>query len=407
MMTFYDGPNLSGRSAELRRFAWDKSGGAGGIYVQQMLAPNLSGLATTVRGESFLHGLAAGQAGRCRLAEAARTFITDLPPDQSLSSLSGGQLAKLIIACAIAARPHRLAIDGLLEYLDSSNRRAFAEMWHRPESNPVQIHLSDNYGAPFPAEADKVRRFSRPAAVPDLNGALYRLADRLGPMRVRAPALRLDGISFEYSRKAEIFRSASFSFEPGVPYILKAPNGSGKSTLARLLAGSVRPSAGSILVDGRPHLPHRSNRNLLFCSFQDPLEQIFGRSVAEYLHRLEAAAAARPTFLEGDLDISAASLMSGLGLPDFAAVEPFDLPRFVAKRLSVGAAVISRSPWLFFDEPSIGSDREGREALTHLFNVLTNTGLGLILVSHGSEFDGLPGARPITISAGKIIAGGE
>lgn len=407
MMTFYDGPNLSGRSAELRRFAWDTASGAGGIYVQQMLAPNLSGLATTVRGERFLHGLAAGQAGRSPLVEAARAFIADLPPDQTLSSLSGGQLAKLIIACAIGGHPPRLAIDGLLEHLDPNNRRAFADIWHRSDSNPVEIHLSDNCGAPFPSEADSVRRFSRPAAAPDLNGTLRQLAERLDKSRVQAPRLRLDGVSFRYSGKTEIFKSASFSFEPGVPYILKAPNGSGKSTLARLLAGSVKPSTGSILVEDRPHLPHRSNRNLLFCSFQDPLEQIFGRSVAEYLQGLEAAAAARPTFLTGDLNMSAASLMSGIGLSGFAAAEPFDLPRFVAKRLSVGAAVISRSPWLFFDEPSIGSDRHGREALSHLFKVLTNMGLGLILVSHGTEFDGLPGARPITISAGNIVPGGK
>jgi energy-coupling factor transporter ATP-binding protein EcfA2 len=407
MITFYDGPNLSGRSAELRRFAWDKSGGTGGIYVQQMLAPNLSGMATTVSGESFLHGLAPGQGGQCHEIEAARAFIADLPREQSLSSLSGGQLAKLIIACAIGARPSRLAIDGLLEHLDPHNRCAFADFWKRNQSNPAEIYLSDNYGAPFPGEGDRVRRFSRPEDAPDLNTALRQLGDRLGNVRVHAPELRLDGISFRYSGKSDIFSGASFSFEPGVPYVLKGPNGCGKSTLARLLAGSVKPSAGSMFVDGRPHRPHRSDRNLIFCSFQDPLEQIFGGSVADYLRTLEAATAARPTFLSGGLDTSAAELISAMGLSEFAAFEPFDLPRFVAKRLAVGAAVISRSPWLFFDEPSIGSDIEGRAALAHLFSVLTNTGLGLILVSHGSEFDGLKDAQPITISAGKIVEGGE
>lgn len=406
MITFYDGPNLSGRSAELRRFAWDKSDGADGIYVQQTLAPNLSGMATTVSGESFLHGLARDQGPQCQAVEAARAIIADLPPEQSLSSLSGGQLAKLIIACAIAGRPSRLAIDGLLEHLDPQNRFAFSDFWKRNESNPTEIHLSDNYGAPFPGEGDRVRRFIRPDDAPDLNTALRQLADRLGNVRVHAPELRLDGISFRYGGKSDIFSGASFSFEPGVPYVLKAPNGSGKSTLARLLAGSVKPSAGSMFVDGCPHLPHRSDRNLIFCSFQDPLEQIFGGSVADYLRRLEAAAAARPTFLSGGLGMPVAELISALGLLEFTAFEPFDLPRFVAKRLAVGAAIISRSPWLFFDEPSIGSDIDGRAALAHLFSVLTNTGLGLILVSHGSEFDGLQGAQPITISAGKIVAGG-
>jgi energy-coupling factor transporter ATP-binding protein EcfA2 len=215
----------------------------------------------------------------------------------------------------------------------------------------------------------------------------------------------MDGVSFRYPKGgAVVFRDADFSFEPGRPYILKAPNGAGKSTFAKLLAGVLQPNSGRIVVGGAPHVPSSSTTNLLFYAFQQPIEQFFGNTVEDYLSKLYRRAQIRPTFLRGDSWTTPAEVLDGFGLASFGGTEPFDLPSFVAKRLSIVASLLSRSPWLFFDEPSFLSDVYGREALASLFGTLCENGYGVVIVSHGSEFDDMPGARLITISSGRIVS---
>lgn len=396
-IVFYDGGNLSGRSAALRDHAW--SGSERGQYLHPTVGANYSGLARTVGGEAILHGLDARQKGAAAL-EQARALLADLDPSQTLDTLSGGQQVRVALACALAARPSRFALDGLLEQLDTSNRGEIAGLLARSD---LEIHLSDNYGRGLRDKAQSVRSFV--SAAGGFNSAVLDLAQGLRASQVEAPLLTLEAIGFSYPGRAALFRELNFTFAPGAPYVLRGPNGSGKSTLAKLLAGVIKPKSGRILVDGRMHAPWSSVANLLFYGFQNPLDQVFGSTPEDYLERLSAGAVRRETYLRGDLAITPKALMHRGGLSAFAATELFELPPVVAKRVSILAALISRSPWLFFDEPSLGSDEQGRGALFHLFNNLCAIGFGVVIVSHGTEFDDLPSARLITLADRSLVLG--
>ena len=52
-LTFYSGPNFSGRSAAMKDFAWSQ--GSKGQYLHPALEVNLSGFAATAGGEVRLH----------------------------------------------------------------------------------------------------------------------------------------------------------------------------------------------------------------------------------------------------------------------------------------------------------------------------------------------------------------
>jgi ATP-binding cassette subfamily B protein len=86
-----------------------------------------------------------------------------------------------------------------------------------------------------------------------------------------APAdVRLCGVSFSYpdtsslpvflrfnkvgagDPRTEVLHEVSLDVEPGQLVALVGPSGAGKSTIARLIAGLYAPSAGEVLVDGRP-----------------------------------------------------------------------------------------------------------------------------------------------------------
>ncbi|MER7035464.1 ATP-binding cassette domain-containing protein, partial [Streptomyces albidoflavus] len=65
-----------------------------------------------------------------------------------------------------------------------------------------------------------------------------------------ATSLTCSALSFRWPDGTEVFDGLSLTVGPGRTGLV-GTNGSGKSTLLRLLAGRLRPSAGSVTVGGR------------------------------------------------------------------------------------------------------------------------------------------------------------
>ena len=62
--------------------------------------------------------------------------------------------------------------------------------------------------------------------------------------------LRVDDVSFAYDRNAPVLSGVSFELGRGRILGLLGPNGSGKTTMVRLIAGTLRPLAGRVTLDG-------------------------------------------------------------------------------------------------------------------------------------------------------------
>ena len=62
--------------------------------------------------------------------------------------------------------------------------------------------------------------------------------------------IHVNGVSKAF-RGAEAVSNVSMTFEPGKVTGLAGPNGSGKTMLMRMVAGLVRPSSGTIDVNGK------------------------------------------------------------------------------------------------------------------------------------------------------------
>ena len=65
------------------------------------------------------------------------------------------------------------------------------------------------------------------------------------------PVLEFDEVEASYGPFRALF-GVSLTIDPGEAVALVGPNGAGKTTVARLASGLVSPSAGGLLIDGKP-----------------------------------------------------------------------------------------------------------------------------------------------------------
>ena len=88
--------------------------------------------------------------------------------------------------------------------------------------------------------------------------------------------LQLKNVSFSAENqdgKKEILKDISMDIDTGF-IAITGPNGGGKSTLAKIIAGIIKPTSGSILLDGEDitnlSITERANKGISF-AFQQPV----------------------------------------------------------------------------------------------------------------------------------------
>lgn len=142
-----------------------------------------------------------------------------------------------------------------------------------------------------------------------------------------------------------VFRDLSFAIAPGAALVLAGPNGSGKSSLLRVLAGLLRPAAGSLFWQGRDALddPGDHGRRVAYLGHQDAIKP--GFTALENL-RLAARLSGRP----------AEPALAALGLEALADLPARMLSAGQRRRLALSRLCLSPAPIWLLDEPTLGLD---------------------------------------------------
>jgi ATPase subunit of ABC transporter with duplicated ATPase domains len=190
-------------------------------------------------------------------------------------------------------------------------------------------------------------------------------------------------LSFSWPDDTPVFQDLSFSLGPGRAGLV-APNGAGKSTLLRLVAGELRPGAGSVSVAGTlGYLPQT-----LPLTGDLTVAEVLG--VAEVIRALDAVESGDVgeqhfAVIGDDWDIedrTRAQLdrlgLGGLGLDRRLGT----LSGGQVVSLGLAAQLLRRPDVLLLDEPTNNLDREARH---RLYDVLADFPGCLLLVSHDRE----------------------
>jgi energy-coupling factor transport system ATP-binding protein len=213
------------------------------------------------------------------------------------------------------------------------------------------------------------------------------------------PILEIRHARFAYARGAEpAVRDVDLEVRPGERVALVGPNGCGKSTLLRLMAGVLRPGAGSIVVGGADprRLPAPLLARLTGLVFQDPELGFLADTVAEEIGLgLDPARAT-----------AAAALLERLGMPleAFGERSPYRLSGGEQRRLSVATALARHPRLLLLDEPTFGQDRRGWEALAAILAELVEEGTAVVAATHDERFAARVARRRLEMADGWVIA---
>ncbi|MGE0502173.1 MAG: ABC transporter ATP-binding protein [Rhizobiaceae bacterium] len=233
----------------------------------------------------------------------------------------------------------------------------------------------------IPSIKDETRRHSLPA--------------------VPVPLVKVDRLSCEFDLSGSTFerlfnRSArktlkavndvSFTIARGTTYGLVGESGSGKSTCARMMVGLIRPTGGTVTLDGDDIWAasgSQKRRQRVQMIFQDPYASLnprwpVGDIIAEPIRALKLASS------RSEIENRVADLLERVRL-DGASMKkfPHEFSGGQRQRIAIARALSSQPEFIVCDEPTSALDVSVQAQVLDLMRRLQDEfGLTYLLISH-------------------------
>lgn len=183
----------------------------------------------------------------------------------------------------------------------------------------------------------------------------------------------LEGVGKEYGDVGAL-APVDLSVMAGESVVLVGHNGSGKSTLLSIIAGMLEPSEGIIRVHGQPpdSIYARERRSWLP---DTPVlyDDLSVREHLEYTIRMHGG--------DGDEPIID-DLIERLGLTGREDDLPSQFSRGLRQKAAAAVALVRPFTLLLVDEPFVGLDASGREALLELLEEARVGGATVLVATH-------------------------
>ncbi len=195
--------------------------------------------------------------------------------------------------------------------------------------------------------------------------------------------LAVEGLSKRFGGFLAV-NQVSFEVREGEILGLIGPNGSGKSTTFNLIAGTLRPTAGSILFDGAEIgglAAHRICHLGIARTFQIP-RPFRKLSLTENV-ALAAYYGQSDTITRAEANRRAEEALALVGLPVDAAATTAGLGAAALKKLELARALATRPRLLLADESLGGLDRSEMERAADLLHgIRSRMGITIVWVEH-------------------------
>ena len=344
--------------------------------------------------------------------------------ERKLTTLSGGQLQKVALACALASGAPVLLADEPTSNLDpaaiSEVRAALKVLKEQGLTIVVVEHrlhflrgLADQVllmesgrvtrrwnGAEFFSMGQAQRRSLGLRTLVDPGppetwvgqvqaGRQEKQVGRQENREATPSQVRLScrGLSFTYGA-SPVFEGLDADFPAGQITCIAGANGVGKTTLVRVLCGLAAPSSGSISLDGVP-ASRKTRRSACALVMQDTGRQLFSDTLAGEL----TIGASHASGQSGE------QLLADFDLANLGERHPLSLSGGQKQRLVIAAARATGRPIVILDEPTSGVDARHLDSITATLRRIADEGAAVVVVTHDGEFAAACADRLITLTA--------
>ena len=224
-------------------------------------------------------------------------------------------------------------------------------------------------------------------------------------MPERVPAIEVNDLVFRYTPGgSEVLRGVNLQIASGEFVALIGQNGAGKTTLAKHFNGLLKPSAGSVVVQGRDTrtTPLADLARSVGYVYQNPDHQIFAQRV-----RAEVAFGPRNLgLLPADVDRRVDQALELVGLLEHAEDFAFSLGRGQRQKLAVASVLAMEPSVLVVDEPTTGLDQTGARSILDLLSRWNADGRTIVVITHDMSLVAERVPRTVVVGGGRILADG-
>ena len=212
-------------------------------------------------------------------------------------------------------------------------------------------------------------------------------------------ALELLAVSKRYRSRLAIDR-VDLALAPGTTLGLLGPNGAGKTTLLRMLLGFALPSAGTVLLRGRP--PSEPDSRRLVGYLPERLQLPLRTRVGEFLLLHARLAGLSGDAAEREVD----AVLALTGVADRRRERIGTLSKGLRQRVGFAQALLGEPELLLLDEPTSGLDpiwmRDAREWIQGV----QRRGAAVLVSSHVLSEVERTCDRIAVLHEGRVVASG-
>lgn len=216
--------------------------------------------------------------------------------------------------------------------------------------------------------------------------------------------IEVQDVRFTYPGNVEALKGVSLTIEPGERVAIVGQNGSGKTTLVKHFNGLLKPTEGTVMIDGWDTKDHPVAKMAARTGyvFQNPDDQLFNKTVWDEI-------TFGPSNLGYDEEKIKALTKDAIELAELDGkedVNPYDLSATWRKIVAIASIVAMDTPIVIFDEPTTGQDAVNIRRISKIVQTLNERGKTVITITHDIDFCAENFERMIAMSEGKILIDG-
>ena len=214
--------------------------------------------------------------------------------------------------------------------------------------------------------------------------------------------LRLENISFGYSKEKEILHDVSFDIKKGEMVSIVGKNGAGKSTISKLICGFYKPTCGRILFKNEDiagqSIKERADK--IGIVMQNPNQMISKAMIFD-----EVALGLKVRGIpEDEIKERVYNTLKICGLYEFRNWPISALSFGQKKRVTIASILVLNPEVIILDEPTAGQDFKHYTEIMEFLRELNKNGVTIVMITHDMHLMLEYTNRAIVLSNGQKLA---